>query len=580
MVLLRVCVHSCFVPPSDLGMSSGISLANKCQLLFGAAIVLILIGALAVPWARTQSLVRESQSEMARQIADAWLYDRARIGVIDDPDRTSSAQVDRLEEFIKSAGAAGASGVSVRPGEPMLRVVYVPLARIELPAGGAEPRTFAARALARFQDSQPRIEYSTTVRVEGVLVYRYARAIHESHIQSIMAGTATGFSRVPATGAGAGVGADDPLRGILVIDRTSAFAEGQLLTSRVFIIAAGIVGAILAGLVFHFILTKLILSPVRTLRATAERVQAGDLRTRATIKTGDEFEQLSSAFNTMLDRLEQGQSQLRSLNETLDFKVSELAEANVGLFESNKLKSEFLANVSHELRTPLNSIIGFAELLEEVARSESEPNPKRVRYISNILVSSRSLLEMINDLLNMAKIESGRMEVNIEPTNVGDMIEGLAGLMRPAAERKQITLKTAAGQRLPMVETDPGKLQQILYNFVSNAIKFTPAGGSVTVSADRVTRQDNSTGVRIAVADTGPGIPHDMQDVIFEKFRQIDASHTRQHEGTGLGLAICKELAQLLGASVSFVSEPQRGATFFVDVPLTNQPQAPQPLMA
>jgi signal transduction histidine kinase len=332
--------------------------------------------------------------------------------------------------------------------------------------------------------------------------------------------------------------------------------------------------------VFHFILTKLILSPVRTLRATAERVQAGDLRTRANIRTGDEFEQLSSAFNTMLDRLEQDQSQLKSLNETLDFKVSELAEANVGLFESNKLKSEFLANVSHELRTPLNSIIGFAELLEEIARSEAEANPKRLRYIGNILTSGRSLLEMINDLLNMAKIESGRMEVNIEPTSVGDLIDGLSGLMRPAAEGKQITLRTVIGQRLPAIETDPGKLQQILYNFVANAIKFTPIGGTVTVSADRVTRQDNSAGVRVAVADSGPGIPFDMQDVIFEKFRQVDASHTRQHEGTGLGLAICKELAQLLGAAVSFVSEPGRGATFFVDLPLTHQPHAPQPLMA
>ena len=102
----------------------------------------------------------------------------------------------------------------------------------------------------------------------------------------------------------------------------------------------------------------------------------------------------------------------------------------------------------------------------------------------------------------------------------------------------------------------------------------------MTISADRLTRPDQSGGVRVAVADSGPGIPYDMQDVIFEKFRQADASHTRQHEGTGLGLAICRELAQLLGATVSFVSEPGRGATVFVDLPLTNQPQAPLPLMA
>lgn len=538
-------------------MSSGISLANKCQLLFGAAIVLILIGALAVPWARTQALVRESQLEVARQLAEAWLHDRMQLGVVD----ATTAKPEDLESFVKP-----------RAGQPLLRLTLVRVENIDL---DAEPRSFASRALEHFRENAASTEYSTSTRVEGVPVYRYARPMRESQMRAIQDRKLTSFVRGAFE-----PGVADPIQAVLVIDRTSAFAEGQLLTSRVFIIAAGIVGAILAGLVFHFILTKLILSPVRTLRGTAERVQAGDLRTRATIRTGDEFEQLSSAFNTMLDRLEQGQSQLKSLNETLDFKVSELAEANVGLFESNKLKSEFLANVSHELRTPLNSIIGFAELLEEIARSEPEANPKRLRYISNILTSGRSLLEMINDLLNMAKIESGRMEVNIEPTNVGDLIDGLSGLMRPAAENKQITLRTVVGQRLPAIETDPGKLQQILYNFLANAIKFTPVGGTVSISADRVTRQDNSAGVRVAVADSGPGIPFDMQDVIFEKFRQVDASHTRRHEGTGLGLAICKELAQLLGATVSFVSEPGRGATFFVDLPLTHQPQAPQPLMA
>jgi signal transduction histidine kinase len=319
---------------------------------------------------------------------------------------------------------------------------------------------------------------------------------------------------------------------------------------------------------------------VRKLRQTAERVQAGDLRIRSQIKTGDEFEQLSEAFNLMLDRLEQGQAQLRALNESLDLKLTELSEANVGPYESNRFKSEFLANVSHELRTPLNSIIGFTELLQEMGQADPDANAKQLRYINNIITSGRSLLEMINELLDMAKIEAGRMEVNIEPTSVGDLIEGLAGIMRPQASPKNIELRTVVAQRLPTIETDPGKLQQILFNFLSNAIKFTPEGGTVTISADRVTRQDNSAGVRLAVADTGPGIAYDMQDVIFEKFRQIDASHTREHAGTGLGLAICKELAEMLGAAVSFVSEPGRGATFFVDLPLVHQPAQQQPLMS
>jgi two-component system, NarL family, sensor histidine kinase BarA len=228
----------------------------------------------------------------------------------------------------------------------------------------------------------------------------------------------------------------------------------------------------------------------------------------------------------------------------------------------------------------LNSILGFAGELDELARNDANADPKRIRYIKHILTSGRSLLEMINELLQMAKIEAGRMEVSIEPTSVSDLIEGLIAIMRPQAEAKQIELRTQAARNLPTVETDPGKLQQILYNFLSNAIKFTPSRGTVTVTADRITRQDKSPGLRIAVSDTGPGIPYDQQETIFEKFRQLDAGHTRQHSGTGLGLAICRELGDLLGATVSLVSEPGRGATFHVDLPLTYQADDSQPLMS
>ena len=144
----------------------------------------------------------------------------------------------------------------------------------------------------------------------------------------------------------------------------------------------------------------------------------------------------------MLDRLEEGQRQLRAVNESLDLKIGELAETNVGLFESNRLKSEFLANVSHELRTPLNSIIGFAELLDEIARNDPNADPKRRRYITNILQSGRMLLDMINELLDMAKIEAGRMEVTVAPTSIADVVEGLQALMRPQAMARKIEVET------------------------------------------------------------------------------------------------------------------------------------------
>ena len=308
-------------------------------------------------------------------------------------------------------------------------------------------------------------------------------------------------------------------------------------------------------------------------------VEQGQIDARSEIITGDDFEQLSNAFNRMLDELARSQFRLTSMNENLDFKVNELAEANIGLHESNRLKSEFLANISHELKTPLNSIIGFAELLEELAQESGSPDDKQLRYLANIVGSGRSLLEMINELLQMAKIEAGRVEVAVEPTSISDLLEGLQTIMRPQAEAKSIDLNMRIPPGLPAVETDAGKLQQILFNFLSNAIRFSEQEGGIVIAVHRVSRQEDAPGIRISVTDEGPGVPYDMQDAIFEKFRQVDASHTRAHSGTGLGLAICRELASLLGATVSLVSEPGHGATFSVEIPSAWQNEDLQPLM-
>ncbi len=538
-------------PQTRLPMMAGISLANKSQLLFGFAVLMILAAALAVPWVRIAAIVHLGQFEAARELADHVPGDSVE-AVADAP--------APLAELFADTDAA-----------PPFRMIIV---GSDLIGGAPGQDRFMARALKRFTDNPQLVEFTDTAQVRGRLVYRYARP---------MRGYAPPVVEIEGPPYEADEAAEineDAVTALLVIDRISSIAEGQLLRNRIYIIAAWLAAGLGAVLVFYLILTKLILSPVRRLRETTEKVQTGDLTIRSKIKTGDEFEQLAEAFNTMLDQVEQSQGQLTSMNENLDLKVSELSEANIGLFESNRLKSEFLASMSHELRTPLNSIIGFAEVLDDLAKADDGAESKRLRYIQNILTSGRSLLEMINELLEMAKIEAGRMEVSVEPTSISDLIEGLQAIMRPQAEAKGIELVSEVGRNLPMIETDPGKLQQILFNFLSNAIKFTPSGGRVTTTADRLTRQDKSPGVRLGVSDTGPGIPYDQQDTIFEKFRQLDASHTRRHKGTGLGLAICRELAELLGATVSLVSEPERGATFFVDVPLTHQPDEPQPLMA
>ena len=521
---------------SDLNHESRrISLANKCLILFGCAIVIILILALSVPWFRTYSLVREYQVEVADQITEAWLEAR----FTQNPDPAADVVQD---EF------------------PGLEISFYML-------GDPNTTPFISSAISEFKADPDLAYFETTSVKDEQEIFRYAMPIRALRLQRLRNPSATTFKPgviEPAV--------SDPLRAILVVERATHFGETQLQLSRSYIIITGIVAGLLAVIVFYFILTKLIFSPVRRLRDTAERVSSGDITARSTIRTGDEFEELSSNFNAMLDQVEETQSRLQRMNENLDLKVAELAEANVGLWESTNFKTEFLANVSHEQRTPLNSIIGFAELL--LADAGNDADPKRIRHLSNILASGRSLLELINDLLDMAKIEAGRMEVNLEPICIEDLLEGLTGIMTPQATAKSIELDCQVEDELPQLETDPGKLQQILYNFLSNAIKFTPEHGQVTILAESA-----DTHVLLSVSDTGPGIAPDMQDLIFEKFRQADASHTREFTGTGLGLAICRELAELLQCELAVDSTPGRGSTFSVTIPVTYTPPKAPSLM-
>ncbi|MBI1335989.1 MAG: HAMP domain-containing protein [Phycisphaera sp.] len=524
-----------------------ISLANKCQLLFGAAVVLILTAALAVVWVRMDKLVHEAQQARARVIANAWLTGKIEIG----------------GNLVSRDSPLTVPG----PGELTLSVIdreqcqYLKISRKD---------PFLARAIETFEAQRDRNEFFTDARDDkNKPYYRYARAIRKSHLPGIGGGTAAGFSP--------GVDSSfvaDPLEMVLVLQVRDSQVQAQLVLNRIYIVAAGSLAGLLAIAVFYFITTKLILSPVRVLRDTAQKVSEGDLNIRAQVSTGDEFEQLSDMFNTMLENLKKNQDQVRSAYKSLDLKLGELAEHNVALFEANRIKTDFLANVSHELRTPLNSIIGFAELLGEsmgVGPAQA-PDDKRSRYLSNIITSSRHLLDLINDLLDLAKIEAGRMDVNPTTVSVLDTVEALANLIRPQSDKKKLTLRTKVGKDVPVVQTDPGKLQQIVFNFLSNAVKFSPTGSEVLVFAEPVATGPPGgevTHVRIGVTDHGPGIPAQLQDKIFEKFTQLDTSVTKEAGGTGLGLTISKELAALLQGRIELDSDKGRGATFTLVIPVT-----------
>ena len=292
----------------------------------------------------------------------------------------------------------------------------------------------------------------------------------------------------------------------------------------------------------------------------------------------------------MLHDLENRQVELRALNAAMNLKVDELQQSNSALYETAKLKGDFLANVSHELRTPLNAIIGFADLLTEVAQSElaagddSTRLSKRLRFLENILNAARDLLEMINGLLEMAKIEAGRYELRIEKMNVQTTCEALAGLIFPLASQKDIKVNIEIAPDLPLIETDIKKFRQVVFNFLSNAVKFVPGSaharqkGEITLRAERLVgshldeSSPHSDRIRVSVIDNGPGIAPEDQARIFDKFQQLSGGHAREHSGTGLGLAICKELAGVLQAEIQVVSDIGRGSMFSLILPMHPDP--------
>ncbi len=327
--------------------------------------------------------------------------------------------------------------------------------------------------------------------------------------------------------------------------------------------------AIVVGFVSMFslwaVVRYVIVKPVTHLRDVANAVREGDVEQRASIRTGDEFEELGAAFNRMLRQLLSQQSDLRQSKSDLDTRLDELAQANMRLYEMNRLKSDFLATVSHELRTPLNSILGFSDVLSGVRALDD----KQLRYVGNIQRSGRMLLEMINDILDLAKVESGKMEIRLGEFKIGSLIAAQCEMARPLAEKKNIDLDCDAPATLPVLRQDQAKVQQILNNLLSNAIKFTPEGGRIVVSAER----DDLGSLRLKVTDTGIGISPDEQQLVFEKFRQGSSglpdgdAMTREHTGTGLGLSIVRELCRLLGGDVSLESELGKGSTFTVRLP-------------
>jgi len=254
-------------------------------------------------------------------------------------------------------------------------------------------------------------------------------------------------------------------------------------------------------------------------------------------------------------------SERRRLEE-LRARSAELETQNQRIQESNRLKSEFLANMSHELRTPLNSIIGFAELLHEGEVPVDSPEHKE--FLGDILNSGRHLLQLINDVLDLAKVEAGKLEFRAETVELGVLTAEVVAVVRSMAASKQIRVDIASDPTIGRVTLDPARLKQVLYNYLSNAIKFTNEGGHVRVRV----RRDGAQMFRVEVEDDGIGIAESDLGRLFVEFQQLDAGTAKRHSGTGLGLALTKRIVEAQGGSVAVRSTPGHGSVFSAILPL------------
>ena len=510
-----------------------LSLAKKCRLTFGAAVVLILMLALLLPYIWMGQLTKKASLDAGRAKTE-MLFAR---------------HFQEKEASETALPTLNNTGAVLDVNNPEMRWI-----RFKKENG---------KQLTALTDEQKEMIESLKAQAErddNILLAKYDNILQSNYVR-IFRATDTCISCHNPEGSAGPFNQNEPI-GAVVIQRPAADISRTVLLNRVWIIVAGLIAGAGAIVTFYWITQRVILRPIRQLRAIANNVAEGNLDIRSAIKTGDEYEKLANAFNHMLDGLQAAQEKLRQANKQLDDKIAELSERNIELFKANKIKSEFLANISHEFRTPLNAILGFAEILRE--KPETLKKEKGRRYAENIIAGGKNLLNMINDLLDLAKTEAGKMKLHIEKTSVPQLCKALVASFSALTKKKKIKVKLQLDNNIPPLSTDASKVQQILYNFLSNAVKFTPEKGRIEIRANMQGEQT----VRIAVSDTGPGIAETDKEKIFEKFRQADGSITRQSTGSGLGLAISKELAAMLAGSIGIEGETDKGSTFWLDIPV------------
>jgi signal transduction histidine kinase len=546
------------------------SLERKCRFLFGACLLLLITASFWWYGGQIEQIVNEQYQSTGRLLVDQDMLVRHTLFVAEN-EKYQRVTQQLSESFSKQKCKEG----FLLPNRPV--------AKDGGPDGFSPEDKFELDIIQRFLKEEPRKGGASD---EGEFPWRMSKDKSKYYYyQPIRATNSLCFAgcHQPMSNVTGEATLRQPVGGNSVAD-----AEGQLMAvakltfstdvmqksinrKRDVLIATAIITVFLAMVALYAVVRYVIVKPLRHLCDVSDAISHGNNALRAEIHTGDEFEELAVAFNRMLRHMTDAQEELRQANTSLDGKVDELAQANMRLYELNMLKSDFLATMSHELRTPLNSILGFSEVLGSIDALDE----KQKRYVQNIQKSGKTLLEMINDILDLAKIESGKMETRLTDFHIAQVVAAQCDMARPLTERKNIDLESQIDADLPPLHQDQARVQQILNNLLSNAIKFTPEGGRIAVSA----RRDEANFLVLEVTDTGVGIAPEDQLTIFEKFRQgrtampSGDAMTREYSGSGLGLSIVKELCRLLGGEISLHSELGKGSTFTVRLPWVLQDQ-------
>ncbi|MBF0247470.1 MAG: HAMP domain-containing protein [Alphaproteobacteria bacterium] len=324
--------------------------------------------------------------------------------------------------------------------------------------------------------------------------------------------------------------------------------------------------------VIYWVLHVTVLKPVTHLMDGAARVGHGDYSQRVPVSSSDEMGRLSGCFNAMTERIRDEQSALKTLNRELADEIEfrrnaekHLLEAKQAAEDASRAKSDFLASMSHELRTPLNAILGFAQMMQYDPRQPL--TEKQNESVESILTGGNHLLDLVNEVLDLARIEADRLELQLEEVDAGALIGDCVAMTRPLGEGRDIAvINEAAGVPAAIVRTDAMRFKQVLINLLSNAIKFNRDHGAVTVRLD----QTETGYARIAVTDTGIGIAEKDFPSVFQMFHRLNVDPMIAREGTGIGLAVTKLLVERMAGRAGFTSTEGVGSTFWVELPLTS----------